>query len=70
MVKLRGLQWMGPVSYVRCKNAYKIVVGEHEGGKKKFWRPIYKSEDNIEMNLKGMGCYIVDWIHLVENRDQ
>jgi hypothetical protein len=27
-------------------------------------------EDNIKMNLREIGCEVMDWIHLTQNRDQ
>jgi hypothetical protein len=33
-------------------------------------RPRRKWEDNINMDLKEMGCEVVDWFHLVRGRDQ
>jgi len=32
--------------------------------------PSYRWEDNIQIDLKEMGCDSVDWIYLTEDRDQ
>jgi hypothetical protein len=53
------------VGYVESKgemrNAYKIVVGKHEGQ-----RPLgsYLLEYNIIMDLREVGWESVDWMHL------
>jgi hypothetical protein len=45
------------------RNTYKILVGKPEG-KRPFRRPWHRLENNIKMDLKGIGCDDVDWIHL------
>jgi hypothetical protein len=41
----------------------------------KFWleslkgRPRYRWENNIKMDLREIECEVVDWIHLVQDRD-
>jgi hypothetical protein len=51
------------------RNAYKIFVRKIEDN-----RPLCRSgrrwEDNIRMDLKGSREEVVDWIRLVQNRDQ
>ena len=39
-------------------------------GKRPLGRPRCRWEDNIKMNLKGVGCVPGDWIALAEDRDQ
>jgi hypothetical protein len=51
------------------RNAYKILVGNPEG-KSPFGRPRRRWEENIRMDLRKMGLECVDWIHLVQDRDQ
>jgi len=50
-------------------NAYDILVGKPEG-KKPLGRPKYRWKDNIRMDLGEVGWKGVDWIHLVQDRDQ
>jgi hypothetical protein len=45
------------------RNAYKILVGKPEG-KKALGRPRRRWEDNIRMDLRGIGWEGVDWMHL------
>jgi hypothetical protein len=51
------------------RNAYRILVGKPEGK-----RPLRRSRrmwvNNIEMNLRKIGCGGVDWFDLVQDRDQ
>jgi hypothetical protein len=42
------------------RNAYKVVVG----------KPRYRWEDNIKMDIRGIGWGSMDWIHLAEDRNQ
>jgi hypothetical protein len=51
------------------RNAYKILVGKPEG-KRSLVRPRRRWEDNIIMYLRGTGWKGVDWINMVQDRDQ
>jgi hypothetical protein len=51
------------------RNEYKILVGNPER-RKSLRRPKRKQDDNIEMDLRAVGCLGVDWIRLAHNRDQ
>jgi hypothetical protein len=55
--------------YVCVRYEYKMLVGKPER-KRPLWRPRRRWEDNIKMDLKEMGCVVVDWIHLAQNKDQ
>jgi hypothetical protein len=50
-------------------NAYKILVGKPER-KRPFGRPRSKWGGNIRMDLWEIGWKGVDWIHLIQDRDQ
>jgi hypothetical protein len=50
-------------------NAYKILVGKHEG-KRSRRRHRRRWEGNIRMDLRQGGWEGVDWMHLVQDRDQ
>jgi hypothetical protein len=39
-------------------------------GKRPLGRPRYRWEDNIKMDLREIGWGDMDWIHLVQDRDQ
>jgi hypothetical protein len=51
------------------RNAYRILVGKPEG-KRPLGRPRRKWEDNIRMDLREIGWGGMDWIDLVQDRDQ
>jgi hypothetical protein len=70
MMKSRRMRWAGHVARMGEKrNAYRILVGNSEGK-----RPLGKSRrrwvDNIKMDLRKIGWDDIDWIDLIQNRDQ
>jgi hypothetical protein len=46
------------------RNAYRILEGEPEGRPRRRW------VDNIKMDLREIGWDSVDWIDMVQDRDQ
>jgi hypothetical protein len=51
------------------RGAYSILVGRPEG-KRPLGRPRRRYEDNIKMNLREIGFWDVDLIHLAQDRDR
>jgi hypothetical protein len=51
------------------RRAYRILVGKPEG-KRPLGRPRCRWEDNIKMDLRDIGMGVMDWIDLVQDRDQ
>jgi hypothetical protein len=51
------------------RGIYRVLVGKPEG-KKSFWRRRRKWEDNIKMDLQEVGCGVMNWIELVQDRDR
>jgi hypothetical protein len=51
------------------RNAYRILVGKPEG-KRPPGRPRRRWEDNIKMELRGIGWGGTEWIDLAQDRDQ
>jgi hypothetical protein len=51
------------------KNAYRILVGKPQG-KSPLGKPRRRREDNIRMDLRGIGWGGMDWIDLAQDRDQ
>ena len=51
----------------RC--VYRVLVGKPEE-KKSLGRPRRRWEDNIKMDLQEIGCGVMDWIELAEDRDR
>jgi hypothetical protein len=50
-------------------NAYGMLMGKAEG-KRPLGSPRHRWEDNIEMDLRGIGWGGMGWIHLAQDRDQ
>ena len=63
-VKSRRLRWAE-----QYRNAYRVLVGKPEG-KRPLGRPRRRWEENINMDLREMGCDPGDWIYLAKNRGQ
>jgi hypothetical protein len=55
---------MGEIS-----NAYKILVRESKG-RDPIGSPRHRYKANITIDLKGIRCKCVDWIHLAQDKDQ
>jgi hypothetical protein len=70
ITKLRRLKWLLRVEWTGEKrNIYMVWVGKPKGV-----RPLGKyrrrPEDNIKMDLRGIGWCGVDWINMAWDRDQ
>jgi hypothetical protein len=64
------VRWAGHVAHIgEMRNAYKILVETPEG-KRPLGRPRRSLEDNIKVGIKEIGCEVMDWIHLAQNRSQ
>jgi hypothetical protein len=51
------------------ESAYNILVGRPEG-RRPLGRPRHRWEDNIKMDLRKIGFWDMDWIHLAPDRDR
>ena len=47
----------------------KFLVGKPEG-KRPLGRPIRRWEDNMKTDLQEVGCEVMDWIELAQDRDR
>jgi len=47
--------------------AQRVLVGKPEG-KRSLGRPRRRWEDNIKMDLQEVGCGVMGWIELAQNR--
>jgi hypothetical protein len=69
MIKSRRMRWAGHVERMGEKmNAYRLFVEKPEG-KIPLGRPRRRWVDNIRMDLGEVGWGDVDWIGLVQDRD-
>ena len=52
-----------------ARNIYTVLVGKPEG-KSPLGRPRRRWENNIKMDLQQVGCGVMDWTYLAQNRDR
>ena len=70
VIKSRKLRWAGHVSCKEEKRGvYGVLVGKPEG-KRRLGRPRRRWEDNINMDLKEVGCGVGDSMELAQDRDR
>jgi hypothetical protein len=62
------MTWMGRVARIEVRSAYPML--ESLEGKKPFERPNRRWEDNIRTHLGKLLWEVVDFIRLVQDRDQ
>jgi hypothetical protein len=68
VIKSRRMRWAGHVAMMGDERGmYRVVVGKPEG-KRPLWRPRQSWEDNIRMDLQEVGCGVIDWIGLAQDR--
>jgi len=51
------------------RGVYRILVGKSEG-KRPLGRTKRRWEDNIKIELQEVGCGVMDWIELTQDRDR
>ena len=51
------------------RGVYRILVGKPEE-RRPLGRPRRRWEDNIKMNLQEVGCRVVDWIEVAQDRNR
>jgi hypothetical protein len=66
MIKSRGMMRAGQGEK---RSAYGILVGKPKG-KRPLGRPRRRWVDNIKMDLREMGCGVIDLIDLAQDREQ
>jgi hypothetical protein len=70
MIKSRWMRRSGHEARMgKTMNAYRILVGKPEGNRP-LRRPRRRWVDNIKMDVREIGWDWMDWIELVQNRDQ
>jgi hypothetical protein len=69
VIKSRGMRWSGHVARVgEGRGVHRALVGKPEG-KRPLGRPRRIWEDNIRMVLQEVGCGVIDWIELAQDKD-
>jgi hypothetical protein len=64
------MRWVGHVALIgKMRNSHKILV-ENPEGKRPLGRPKLNWKDYIRIDRRVIGCDVVGWIHLVQDRDQ
>jgi len=48
---------------------YRVLVGKPEA-KRPLGRPRRRWEDNTKMDLQEVGCGVVDWLELIQDRER
>jgi predicted membrane protein len=66
MIKSRRMRWAGKVARMAAK---RILMGNPEG-RRLLGRPRRSWVGNIKMDLRELGWDDIDWIHVVQDRDQ
>jgi hypothetical protein len=56
-------------AYGERRSVYRMSVGKLEG-KKSLGRLRHRWEDNIKIDLREVGCEVMDWIELAQDRDR
>jgi hypothetical protein len=69
-IKSRRMRWAGHVARIgEERKVYKVLVGKPEG-KRPLGRRRRRWEDGIRTDLGKIGCGVVEWIRLAQDRDR
>jgi hypothetical protein len=70
VIKSKILRWAGHVARMGVRRGmYRVLVGKPEG-KRPMGRLRRRWEDNFKMDLQEVGCEVMDWIELAEDRNR
>ena len=70
VVKSRRMRWTGHVARMgEDRGVHRMLVGKPEG-RRPLGRPRRRWEDNIKMDLQGVGVGRGDWMELAQDRDR
>jgi len=64
------MRWAGHVARLgEDRGVYRVLMGKPEE-KRPLGRPRLRWKDNIKMDLQEVGCWVMDWIRLSQDRDR
>jgi len=64
------MRWAGHVARMgESRGVYRVLVGRPEG-RRPLGRHRHRWDDNINMDLRKVGCGGIDWIELAQDRDR
>jgi hypothetical protein len=70
VIKSIKMRWAGYVARMReARSVYSVLVEKPEGNRP-LWRPRWRWEDNIKIDLQEVGCGGMVWIELAQDRDR
>jgi hypothetical protein len=70
VIKSRRMRWAGHVARMgEGRGVHRVLVRRSEG-KRPLGRPRLRWEDNIKMDLRGIGIDVANWIRLAQDRVQ
>jgi hypothetical protein len=70
VIKSRIMRWAGHVARMEeRRGVYRVLVGKPEG-KRPLGRPRCKWEDIIKIYYQEVGCGVMDWIELAQDRER
>jgi hypothetical protein len=69
VIKWRRTRWAGHVARKgKRRGVYRVLMRKPEG-KRPLGRPRRRWEDNIKTDIQEVGCEVMDWIELAQDRD-
>ena len=64
------MRWVGHVARMGDRRGvYRVLLGKPEG-RRPPGRPKHRWENNIKTDLQEVGCGVMDWIDLSQDRDR
>jgi len=70
VIKSRRMKWVGNVARMgERRGVYRLLVGKPEG-KRPLGRPRRRWKDNIKMDIQEVGCGVMDWVELAQDKDR
>ena len=66
--KSRRMRWAEPVARMEwMRGVFRVLVVKPDGSRP-LGKPRHRWEHNIEMDLQEVGCWVMDWIELAQDR--